>query len=190
MASERDFEEFYQAHRSGIENVCQKQGLPMQDWDDIVSLTMAKLWRRWDKLQEEAKTKDNPHYWLRACVNSDAWFAVLRYRGYADKQHYNSPKHMGIRNTDFVEDFTGIEGTDQSAEDQFWEEYDADHRYDALWQVVDQLGSDRQREALYLRYYHGLGVQGVADKLGIKYKQAERAIAEGKRTLRSRFRDA
>ncbi|HHP7238285.1 RNA polymerase sigma factor [Longibacter sp.] len=57
------------------------------------------------------------------------------------------------------------------------------HRRDALADALDTL-SDRRREALYLRFYHGLRYREVADVMDIRSQSARNYVSEALNHLR------
>jgi len=56
-------------------------------------------------------------------------------------------------------------------------------RRDALAEALDTL-SDRRREALYLRFYHGLRYREVSDVMNIRSQSARNYVSEGLSHLR------
>jgi RNA polymerase sigma factor (sigma-70 family) len=162
MSEQRDkeVEAFYDFHQERLLGFVRGMGLSFHDAEDVVNDCFEVMWRRWDRLRDE-----NLRAFLYTVAKHEVYKRSCRRRR-RPEDLLADPPAVPVR--DFV----------QQVADQMTSR-------ETLRQALATL-SDREREAVLLRYYVGCDVAETATIMdGIKPGAVQRYAFDGRRKLRS-----
>jgi RNA polymerase sigma factor (sigma-70 family) len=156
---DKEVEAFYDAHQEKLLGFVRGMGLSFHDAEDVVNDCFEVMWRRWDKLRGE---------------NLRAYLYTV-----AKNEVYKRSRRRSRRPEDLLADPPAVTARDfsQQVADQMTSR-------ETLRQALAAL-SDREREAVLLRYYVECDVAETSTIMdGIKKGAVKRYAFDGRRKLR------